>query len=135
MAWENRLYRAGKADGSYDMELFTQSQEQFEAKAARGQYLGLHSVNNSLYNTMVKKDPDTLAGYSSVPTAATNYYTNVYQLLGNGSAYMWFISANTPHLKEALTLFNYMCDPDFLRELCMGRQGETWDYDENGVPG
>ena len=31
-AWENKLYRAGKADGSYDMELFTQSQEQFEAK-------------------------------------------------------------------------------------------------------
>ena len=134
MAWENRLYRAGKADGSYDMELFTQSQEQFEAKAARGQYLGLHSVNNSLYNAMVKKDPDTLAGYSTVPTAATNYYTNVYQLLGNGSAYMWFISANTEHLEEALTLFNYMCDPDFLRELCMGREGETWDYDENGVP-
>ena len=83
---------------------------------------------------MIKKDPDTLAGYSIVPTAATNYYTNVYQLLGNGSAYMWFISANTQHMEEALTLFNYMCDPDFLREVCMGRQGETWDYDENGVP-
>ena len=133
-AWENKLYRAGKADGSYDMELFTQSQEQFEAKIARGQYLGLHSVHSNLYDEMIKKDPDTLAGYSIVPTAATNYYTNVYQLLGNGSAYMWFISANTQHMEEALTLFNYMCDPDFLREVCMGRQGETWEYDENGVP-
>ena len=134
MAWENKLYRAGKEDGSYDMELFTQSQEQFEAKCLRGQYLGLHSVSRSLYRDKVKTDPDTVAGYSMVPTAATNYYTNVYQLLGNGSGYMWFISANTPHKEEALKLFNYMCDPDFVRELTLGRRGETWDYDENGVP-
>lgn len=48
MAWENKLYRAGKANGSYDMELFTQSQEQYDAKATRGQYLGLHSVKKRL---------------------------------------------------------------------------------------
>ena len=134
MAWENKLYRAGKANGSYDMELFTQSQEQYDAKATRGQYLGLHSVKKDFYNESVKKDPETLSGYAIVPTATTNYYTNVYQLLGNGSAYMWFISANTQHMEEALRLFNYMCDPDFVRELCMGRRGETWDYDEQHVP-
>ena len=107
MAWENKLYRAGKANGSYDMELFTQSQEQYDAKATRGQYLGLHSVKKDFYNESVKKDPETLSGYAIVPTATTNYYTNVYQLLGNGSAYMWFISANTNHMEEALRLFNY----------------------------
>ena len=37
-------------------------------------------------------------------------------------------------MEEALRLFNYMCDPDFVRELCMGRRGETWDYDEQHVP-
>ena len=44
MEWENKLYRAGKADGSYDMDLFTQTIEQFDAKVARGQYLGLYRV-------------------------------------------------------------------------------------------
>ncbi|MBQ3974064.1 MAG: hypothetical protein II628_07835, partial [Lachnospiraceae bacterium] len=32
------------------------------------------------------------------------------------------------------SLFNYMSDPDFVRELTLGRRGVTWDYDENGVP-
>ncbi len=134
MEWENKLYRAGKADGSYDLELFTQTLEQFNAKCARGQYLGRHSVNTNFYKESVKKDPDSLAGYNIVPTAPANYYTNVYQLLGNGPGYMWFISANSPHKEEALKLFNFMYDPDFVRELTLGRRGETWDYDENGVP-
>ncbi len=132
--WENKLYRAGRADGSYDMELFTQTREQYEAKCARGQYLGLHSTKNMLYEESVKKDPDTLAGYAIVPTAATNFYTNVYQLLGNGSGYMWFISANTPHKEAALRLFNCMCDPDIIRNMCLGQKGVTWDYGEDGVP-
>lgn len=132
--WENKVYRAGKADGSYDMELFTQTLQQFDGKCTRGQYLGLHSAKSLLYDEKIKTDPNTIAGYASVPTAATNLYTNVYQLLGNGSGYMWFISANTPHKEEALRLFNEMCDPDFLREFNLGRQGVTWDYDTDGVP-
>ena len=134
MEWENKLYRAGKDDGSYDMDLFTQDLKQFETKCARGQYLGLHSSKSYLYDEKVKTDPATLSGYAAVSTAATNYYTNVYQLLGNGPGYMWFISQNSPHWKEALSLFNYMSDPDFVRELTLGRRGVTWDYDENGVP-
>ena len=47
---------------------------------------------------------------------------------------MWFISANSPNKETALKLFNYMCDPDYLREAFMGRRGETWDYDADGVP-
>ena len=134
MAWENKLYRAGTSKGAYDMELFTQSLTQFEAKCTRGQYLGLHAVKTWLYQDKILKDPDTLSGYAVVPTSTTNYYTNVYQILGNGSGYMWFISANSPHKEEALRLFNYMSDPDFLREFMLGRKGETWNYDSDGVP-
>ena len=134
MAWFNRLYQAGKENGSFDMEIFTQTKEQYRLKRLRGQYLGLPSVYESLYNEKRKKDPDTLSGYCAVPTDVTNLYTNVYQILGNGSAYMWFISANSQHKEEALRLFNYMCDPDFLREVCLGRKGVTWDYDADGVP-
>ncbi len=133
-AWQNKLYLAGRENGSYDMELFTQTIEQFNAKVTRGQYLGIHAVKDMLYNTKVLEDPDTLAGYAVVPTAATNYYTNVCQLLGNGPGYMWFISANTRHKEEALRLFNCMSDPDFLREFYLGRKGETWDYDADGIP-
>ena len=134
MAFYNRLYRAGKADGSFDLEMFTQTSEQYEAKCARGQYLGLVNGKNTLYDDKVKTDPDTLAGYGSVPTAAANQYTNAYQLLGNGSLYMWFISANSQQKEAALRLFNYMCDPYFLREAMMGQQGVTWNYDADGVP-
>ena len=134
MEWENKLYRAGIADGSYDTDLFTQTIEQFNAKVERGQYLGLHAVKGGLYKNKIKSDPNTLAGYNTVPTSATNYYTNVYQLLGNGPGYMWFISENSPHKEEALKLFNLMGDPDFVRELTLGRRGETWDYDADGVP-
>ena len=134
MAWYNKLYRAGKADGSFDMELLTQTTEQFDAKCARGQYLGLLNGKSSLYDEKVQEDPDTLTGYGLVPTSATNLYTNVYQLLGNGSRYMWFISANTQYKEAALELFNYMCDPYFIREAIMGQQGVTWDYDADGVP-
>ena len=134
MVWFNKLYRAGKENGSFDMDLFTQTSEQYESKCARGQYLGLHQGKDSLYISKVAEDPDTLAGYGTVPTAAANQYTNVYQLLGNGSKYMWFISANSPHKDAALRLFNYMCDPDLLRDLAAGEQGVTWEYDAEGVP-
>ena len=134
MAWYNKLYRAGKSDGSFDLEVFTQTSEQYETKCSRGQYLGLYSNKPDLYNNSVRTDASTLTGYAIVPSADTNLYTNVYQLLGNGSAYMWFISANSPHKEAALRLFNYMCDPDFLREVFMGRKGVTWDYDADGVP-
>ena len=134
MRWYNRLYRAGKNTGAFDLDIFTQTDEQYEAKCLRGQYLGLVNGKTTLYDEQVKTDPNTLAGYASVPTAAANQYTNVYQLLGNGSRYMWFISANSPHKEQALRLFNFMCDPYFLREAIMGEQGATWDYDADGVP-
>ncbi len=132
--WFNKLYRAGKEANAFDMELFTQTSEQFNTKCRRGQYLGLVNGQTRLYDSEVVKDSDTLAGYATVPTAAANQYTNVYQLLGNGSKYMWFISANSPHKEQALRLFNYMCDPYFLREAIMGEQGVTWDYDADGAP-
>ena len=134
MAWYNKLFRAGIEDGSFDLEAFTQTSEQYAIKCRRGQYLGLYQGEGSFYGASAAADPDTLAGYGSVPTAAANIYTNVYQLLGNGSKYMWFISANSPHKEAALRLFNLMCDPDFLRYAAMGEKGITWDYDEDGVP-
>ena len=133
-AWHNKLWRAGKENGSYDLEIFTQTREEYDAKRARGQYLGLHDAKQELYNAKRQDDPETVSGYCLIPTSATNLYTNVYQLMGNGSAYMWFISAGSPHREAALKLFDCMCDPDFLREIAMGRKGVTWDYGEDGVP-
>jgi hypothetical protein len=134
MAWYNKLYHAGKDDGSFDMESFYQTVTQHDAKCARGQYLGLHNGKGTFYAANVRKDPDTLAGYGTVPSAGTNYYVNTNQLLGNGSAFMWFISANTQHKEAALKLINLMADPDFLRDAAVGQRGVTWDYDENEVP-
>ena len=132
--WQNRLYRAGRDSGAYDMELLTQSREEYETKRERGQYMGMPSSKSDLYDAAVKADPETVTGYCTLPAPSSNYYTNVYQLLGNGSKYMWFISANSPHWEIALKLFNYMCDPTFVRECSVGQRGVTWDYDDRGIP-
>ena len=132
--WQRKLYLAGRDNGAYDMEIFTQTREEYDMKRKRGQYMGLPSSKALLYNTAVAEDSETISGYCTVPTAAMNYHTNLYKLLGNGSKYMWFISANSPHWKEALKLMNYMCDPTFVRECAVGQRGVTWDYNNNGEP-
>ena len=132
--WYNKLYNAGIENGTFDIDLFTMTKDEFSVKRERGQYMGLHNGNGSLYDAKVKEDPDTISGYCTVPTAPSNWYTNVYQLMGNGSAYMGFISANSENWEVALKFYNYMYDPDFLRYNALGEQGVTWDYDENGVP-
>ena len=132
--WQHRLYLAGRGSGAYDMEIFTQTREEYDMKRRRGQYMGLPSSKALLYDTAVAKDMDTISGYCTVPTAAFNYHTNLYKLLGNGSKYMWFISAGSPHWKEALKLMNYMCDPTFVRECAVGQRGVTGDYNNNGEP-
>lgn len=133
-AWQHKLYLAGKDSGAYDYDIFTQTREDYDLKRKRGQYMGLPSAKEYLYNVEVAEDSDTISGYCTVPTAAMNYHTNLFKLMGNGSKYMWFISANSPHWKEALRLLNYMCDPAFVREISMGQRGVTWDYDNNGDP-
>lgn len=49
MEWYNKLYQAGKDDGSFDIESFYQTIAQHDAKCARGQYLGLHNGKSSFY--------------------------------------------------------------------------------------
>ena len=132
--WQHRLYLAGRGSGAYDMEIFTQTREEYDMKRRRGQYMGLPSSKALLYDAAVAEDLDTISGYCTVPTTAFNYHTNLYKLLGNGSKYMWFISAGSPHWKEALKLMNYMCDPTFVRECAVGQRGVTWDYNNNGEP-
>ena len=132
--WQHKLFLAGKGSGAYDLDIFTQTREEYDQKRVRGQYMGLPSSKELLYGAKVAEDPDTISGYCTVPTAAMNYHTNLYKLLGNGSKYMWFISANSPHWEAALKLFNYMCDPTFVREISVGQRGVTWDYNNNGEP-
>ena len=133
-AFQHRLYLAGRDSGAYDMEIFTQTREEYDVKRQRGQYMGLPSSKGLLYDAAVERDPNTISGYCTVPTAAMNYHTNLYKLLGNGSKYMWFISANSRNWEAALKLLNYMCDPTFVRECAVGQRGVTWDYDNYGEP-
>lgn len=133
-AWQRRLFLAGRDSGAYDLDIFTQTREEYDLKRKRGQYMGVPSSKEMFYDTAVKADPDTLSGYCTVPTAAMNYHTNLYKLLGNGSKYMWFISADSPNWEAALKLFNYMCDPTFVREISVGQRGVTWDYNNDGAP-
>ena len=132
--WINKLYNYGKDNGAFDMDLFTMTGDEFKVKRQNGQYLGLHNGSEDLYKMKLQSDPDTISGYCTIPCDASVFYTNVYQLMGNGSAYMGFISANSPHKEKAMEFYNLMFDPEFLREEALGEKGVTWDYDENGKP-
>ena len=97
------------------MDLFTQTNDEFKLKRDRGQYMGMHNGNDSLYNAEVVKNPDTLAGYVTIPDAPSNYYVNVNMIMGNGSMYMGFISKNSENYDLALQVINYFYSTDFMQ--------------------
>lgn len=132
--WLNKVWRAGKDNGTFDEDLFTITTDEYKVKASRGQYMGLFQGRSELLKESVKKDPDSISGYCNIPDAPSNYYTNVYMLMGNGSKYMGFIYKDSPNWEAALKLYNCMYDPDYMRIAWIGEQGVSWDYDENGVP-
>lgn len=132
MAFINMIYRT--APDLLDVDAFTMTGDEYNAKVAKGQYMGIKQTNDRLYNAEVAKNPDTLADYVVVPTPKTTNYTNLTMPLGNMPSRFAFISAKSQNYDLALKFFNFVYDEDFNRLAYSGEQGVTWDYDENGVP-
>ena len=131
MRFYNKLYNADLLDP----DSFTMTIDEQTEKTKKGQYLFRATmVKAELYNEMMKSDPDTLAGYVVIPCNANVYFSSMAHPMGNVPSYYTFISANTQNKEAALAFINYISDPDNIRMLYSGVQGETWDYDENGTP-
>lgn len=116
MEFYNKIYRTGL----FDMDAFTMTSDEYNAKIAKNQYMGLFV--------------DYADDYVIVPTPAANVYTNIMLSLGNAPASIIFIPQNSDNWQLALEFLNYIYNPDFSREAYSGVQGKDWDYDENGVP-
>lgn len=130
MEFYNKVYRAGQ----FDMDIFTMSGDEYDAKVAEGRYMGIYYGDDALYDNEVKKNPETLAAYVVVPSSGSILYSDVMLMMGNAPTYHAFINANSKNKELAMKFYNEMYDPDFNREMYSGEKGVNWDYDANGVP-
>ena len=117
MAFLNRIYQLGE----FDMDCFTMTSDEWNAKKDSVQYCGLYKGDNN-------------RGYCPVPSTGAFYYGNADLPLGDAPSMYLYINKNTKNVDLAMTYMNYLYDDEYLRNFYSGEQGETWDYDENGVP-
>lgn len=118
MEFYNKIYKLGL----FDVEAFTMTGDEFDAKVEKKQYMGIYEASKSQSNYLV------------VPSSGMTVYTNVILPTGNAPGNYTFVSANTEKLDAVLSYINYLYDPDFSRLLYSGVEGTDWTYDENGVP-
>lgn len=130
MAFYNKLYR----EDLFDLDSFTMTYDDWNAKLRSGYYYSDIYNYNVLYNEEVKKDPNTLAGNVVVPSEGALVHANKLNLTGNAPTNYLFISKNAKNMDAAIEVIDYLHNPDYIRTVFTGVQGEQWDYDENGVP-
>jgi hypothetical protein len=131
MKFYNKLYRMGLLDP----DSFTMTSDELNAKTENGQYIAFMGFpHGGLYNTMREKDPNTLAGYIVVPSTNNVYWAGRSSWSGNAPTHYTFISSESDKWQRALALMDYLHDPDNIRMMTVGIQGETWDVDGSGVP-
>lgn len=130
MKFYNKLYRAGL----FDLDSFTQTEEEYTAKLESGVYMGEVNNYNTMYNAQVKNDPDTMAGMVIVPSTGAYVHANKLNIIGNAPTNTIFINAASENAAKAVELLDYMHSPEYIRTLYSGIQGVHWDYDENGKP-
>ncbi len=58
----------------------------------------------------------------------------VYELSVYGSHQIWAIGAETRYPALCMEIINWLSTPEGFMTMRYGRQGENWDYDENGQP-
>ena len=130
MSFYNKMYRAGL----FDLDSFTQTEEEYTAKLQAGRYVGEVYNYNTLYNAQTKLDPDTMAGMVIIPSSGAYVHANKLNIIGNAPTNTIFISAKSKHKEKAVALLDMMHSPEYIRTLYSGIQGVHWDYDANGKP-
>lgn len=130
MRFYNKLYKRGLLDP----DSFTQTSDEWGAKVKSGQYMAtMGSRSNDLYNTMVKEDPNTLAGYIRIPSVNALTFSDKKVLMGNFPTWYTFIPASSKNWEAAMRLYNTLHDLDVQRTLWSGIEGKHWD-NKNGTP-
>lgn len=132
-----RFYNKAYNMGLLDPESFTQSYDDYVAKAKAGQYISLgingSAAISSINDALQALDPTY--GYEYVP-CGMNYLSDLYNSsapYGWGSGNFAFaISINNKYPEETMRLLNFLYSPEGSRLLMCGIEGEDWEYTENG---
>ena len=126
----NKLYR----EGLFDIDSFTMTTDEFNAKHNSGLYVASYSRNDNMYNEMRKTDPNTLAGFMPIPSTGAVVFVDNPLIFGNAPALYNFISSKSKNWEAAARIINVMHDPDFIRIQYSGFKGVHWDYNAQGIP-
>lgn len=133
--WKDmKFFNALNKDGLFDLDSFTMTIDEWNAKIRAGVYIADLYTSQTMYNEMVKKNPDTLAGHVVIPSEGAVVHANKLNITGNAPTNFMFIPANCENWKAALSVLNYISNPDYIRTVFSGVKGVQWDYDANGVP-
>lgn len=132
-----RFYNKAYNMGLLDPESFTQSYDDYVAKAKAGQYISL-GINgsgaiSSINEALQALDPSY--GYEYVP-CGMDYLSGLYN---SSSPYGWgsgnfafAISVNNKYPEKTMHLLNFLYSPEGSRLLMCGIEGEDWEYTDNG---
>ncbi len=132
-----RFYNKAYNMGILDPEAFTQTYDDYVAKAKAGQYIALgingtgamEGVNDALQAV----DPSW--GYQYVP-CGMSYLSGLYTEAapygwGSGN-FSWALTINNKYPEETMRLLNYLYSPECSRMLMCGIEGEDWEYAADG---
>lgn len=132
-----RFYNKAYNMGLVDEEAFTQSYDDYVAKAKAGQYITL-GINGSaamkgINDALQAIDPSF--GYEYVP-CGMKYLSGLYASsapYGWGSGNFAFaVSVNNKHVEETMRLLDFLYSPEGSRLLVSGIEGEDWEYTADG---
>lgn len=126
----NNVYRAGL----FDMDNFTQTTDEYNAKLKAGVYVGEVYTYNTMYAEMQLADKDTMAGMVIIPSSGAYVHANKLNIIGNAPTDTIFVSSSSKNIEKCVEIINYMHDPAYIRTVYSGVQGVHWDYDASGKP-
>lgn len=128
----NTLYNEGLMDPA---EL-TDSGEQLQAKLFSGKIFC--NLNNDADNTDWFNNEFTAAGVDDEwifikPMSINTEEGYTYDNINGGVGDHCIVIFNTPNAKRSMMFLDYLMQDQQQIEILMGIQGQTWDYDENGI--
>lgn len=130
-----KVFRELGEDGLLADDIFIDKRAQMEEKIAQGRYFCMLYQRTDLQNQqkmLYANDPNSI--YIAVD-GPKNSKGDDYTLPGNGIN-GWcvnMISKNCKHPDRAIELFSYLMSEHGQHMTWLGIEGETWDYNEDGV--
>ena len=131
--WQfNYMYWKLNQDGLLDPDSFLQDFDTDSLKAVNGQYVATlyHDITGNA--TRLKAAEGVAGGFQYIPIAGSCAWTGADFTYGNRNLRCIASSCKSP--ERVMQLLSWVYTPEGTRLITSGVEGETWNYDENGVP-